>query len=79
MRKEFRLLTGTSKECETDLNEINKNHFIEIISMVDRRDYNGITILLTAEKRDPNWPAPQTKTKKGVCCETITNTNQKGF
>ncbi|MCK5342279.1 MAG: hypothetical protein KAR20_02680 [Candidatus Heimdallarchaeota archaeon] len=57
MRKNFRLLTGTSKECETDLNEINKIHFIEIINMVDR-GHNGITILLTVEKRDPNWPAP---------------------
>ena len=69
MRKNFRLLTGTSKECESDLNEINKNHFIEIISMVER-GHNGVTILLTAERRDPNWPAPRDLsppiTKKGV-------------
>lgn len=70
MRKEFRLLTGTAKECEADLNEINKNHFVEIISMVDRTRVAGITILLTAEKRDPNWPAPpdppDKRIKKGV-------------
>ena len=53
-RKHFKVMVGQPMYIESWLNELNEENFIEIIQM-DISD-GMITMVLTVEPRDPNWP-----------------------
>lgn len=54
IRKQFKVMVGNPMNIDTRLNEFNEKNIVEILKM----DVTAgiITMILTVEPREPNWP-----------------------
>ena len=52
--KQFKVMVGNPMNIDTRLNEFNEKNIVEILKM----DVTAgiITMILTVEPREPNWP-----------------------